>query len=104
MEDLLQAIRAAVTQGATDDERAAGIGACRTIVAALEASVGQPMTASPAAPMPPIASIVGALRGLPPEQLLDLAIAKLRAALPADAVVTPVLPLKYHIIQPPRRG
>ncbi len=104
MEPLLEAIRAAVSPDATQEARAAGVGACRTILTALEASAGQPMTASPLAPQAPIANIVGLLRGVPPDQLLDLAIAKLRAALPADAVVTPVRPLKFHIIPPPLRG
>jgi len=35
---------------------------------------------------------------MPPEQLLDLAIARLKAALPAGAEVTPVAPLKFHIL------
>jgi hypothetical protein len=45
-----------------------------------------------------IASVVGALRGVPPDQLLDLAIAKLRASLPAGVEVPKVEPLKFHII------
>src|SRR5262245_20336165 len=89
METLIDAIRAAISDGAPPEARTAGASACRTILAALEAKAGQPIAAptpvsqSPAT-APPIAAIGAALRGLPADQLLDLAIAKLRAMVPAD--------------------
>ena len=107
MSDLLEAIRAAVTADAAPEVRAAGLAACRTILAALESTPGQPLAAAAVAPASAsqIASIVGALRGVPPDQLLDLAIAKLRGALPVGVDVPKVEPLKFHIIPiPPRRG
>jgi hypothetical protein len=106
MDDLLEAIRAAVTAGAAPEARAAGAAACRSILAALDATSGQPMvTAAPASPAPAIANIVSALRGVPPDQLLDLAIAKLRAALPAGVDVARPAPLNFNIVPiPPRRG
>lgn len=55
--------------------------ACRTFLTALGATTGE-LLATPTVQISPIASMVGALRGVPPEQLLDLAIAKLRSALP----------------------
>ena len=76
--------------------------ACRTILTALEATPGQPLAASPINASQ-IASVVGALRGVPADQLLDLAIAKLRAALPADTTLPRVEPLKFHIIPMPTR-
>jgi hypothetical protein len=38
---------------------------------------------------------------MPQDQLLDLAIARLRAALPAGVEVAPVKPLKFHLIPVP---
>lgn len=106
MEKVIEQIRAALAQDATPDARTAGIAACRAVLAALEATPGAPMATATAAPTDtnPIASIVGALRGVPPEQLLDLAIAKLRAALPAGTAVPAIAPLKFHLIPVPRRG
>jgi hypothetical protein len=105
---LVEAITAAIADGASDEARATGAQACRTILAALEATAGEPLTASApavAAPAAPAAAIVGALRGMPAEQLLDLAIARLKAALPPGADVQPTQPLKFHIVPvPPRRG
>ena len=104
MEDLLETIRAAVSPDATAEVRAAGADACRTILAALDATPGRAMAATAVAQPSPIASIVAALRGVPPDQLLDLAISKLRAALPADADVPAATPLKFHIVPVPSRG
>jgi hypothetical protein len=74
-------------------------------------SAEQAPNAPPAAPLgldaATIGAIIGALRGLPPEQLLDLAIARLRAALPADkqpppATATPPQPpVRFHLVQVP---
>ena len=79
---------------ATPETRAVAATAYRSILAALEP---RPAAAPPPS-VPPIASIVSALRGVPPDQLLDLAIAKLRAALPAGADVPPVAPLKFDFL------
>ncbi len=103
MNELLDAIRTAVTTDATDEARAAGADACRTILVALDAKPGQPMSAS-VVDTSPLMSAVSMLRGVPPEQLLDLAIAKLKSALPAGVEAPKVEPLKFHIIQLPPRG
>jgi hypothetical protein len=95
METIVETIRAALADDATPDARAAGVAACRAILAKLE----PPSPPAPAAPMPNIAGIVGALRNVPPNQLLDLAIAKLRGSLPAGTDVPPVTPLKFHLVQ-----
>lgn len=50
-----------------------------------------------------VASMLTALRGLPPEQLLDVAIARLRAALPAEAVPTPGRSIKLQLVPVPAR-
>ena len=96
MDQLIETIRAAIAPDASAEARAAGAQACRTILAALDAASGQPLAAASPIPASPIASIVGALRGVPPDQLLDLAIAKLRAALPAGTEVPKVAPFKFH--------
>ena len=119
METLIESVRAAIANDASDDMRAAGAQACRTILTALEAKAGEPMTlASPpvssatnvatpvantSSPSEQIANVLGALRGVPAEQLLDLAITRLRAALPAGGDSPKVEPLKFHIVQVPAR-
>ena len=104
MDNVIESIQAAVATDATPEARAAGIAACRMILSALEGTPGEPLAA--AVPVGPsqISSIVGALRGVPPDQLLDLAIAKLRAALPTGTEVPAVAPLKFHIVPISRRG
>ena len=105
MDNLIESIRAAVASDATAESRAAGVAACRTILAALDATPGQAF--APAAVMPDastIAAAVGALRGVPPDKLLDLAIQRLRAALPAGVEVSAAQPLKFHIVSIPTRG
>lgn len=110
MDDLIEAIRVACASDATDDIKQRGAQACRTILTALDAKAGEPL----AAPTPPltdtaptaetvpagtqIAALVGALNGVPPEQLLDMAIARLRAALPKDTPAAAVAPLRFQII------
>ncbi len=103
MDELIESIRAGVAAEASPEARAAGANACRTLLTALEAVAGQPMSLPVATPSP-VAAAVAMLRGVPPDQLLDLAIARLRAALPADAEAPRVEPLKFHIIQLPSRG
>ncbi len=105
METLIEAIRNAVATDAGDDVRKAGANACRTILIALEAKPGEPLAAavelaspSASAPPPPLAAMVGALRGMPPDQLIDLAIARLRAALPADEALPQVSPVRFQLV------
>jgi hypothetical protein len=86
IDTLIESVRAAVTDGATPEARTEGIAACRSILAALEPAPAASPTAQPEpAPQIPIAAIASALRGANPDQLLDLAIAKLRTLVPADA-------------------
>lgn len=101
METLFETIRAAVADGASEEARAAGAQACRTLLAALETPAGAPLAAAPVE-TPPIAQMVATLRGVPMEQLLDLAIAQLRSKLPAGAEAPKAEPVKFHIVQLPR--
>jgi hypothetical protein len=78
MNDLLEAIRLAVADGATAEQKVGGAQACRTLIAALDAEPGKPLPAPVA--LPPI----GPLANINAGQALDLLIARLRAALPAN--------------------
>jgi hypothetical protein len=104
MTELIESIQAAVQADASPEIRATGVMACKTILAALEAQPGQPIATAAPFDTSKIASVVGALRGVSPDQLLDLAIAKLRSVLPAGSEVPKVEPLKFHLIQIPRVG
>lgn len=77
MEPLIEAIRAAVTVGATSDQKRQGAEACRTILTALDAEPGKPLATS-------TTGVAHALAGMDPGTALDLLIAKLTAALPKD--------------------
>jgi hypothetical protein len=97
MHDPIEIIRIALTPDATPEARAAGAVACRAILAALDSTTA-PSAGAPTLNAEAIASVVAALRGVAPEQLLDLAITKLRSALPAGAQVSPVRPIKFHLV------
>jgi hypothetical protein len=98
MEDLLETIRVATAPDATADTRAAGAAACRALL--IELDVRPNEATDVVLPQPAqIATLIRSLRGVPAEQLLDLAIAKARSLLPADVSVAPVAPLKLHIVE-----
>jgi hypothetical protein len=69
MNELIGAIRTAVADGATTEQKAAGVQACRTISTALGTEPGEPFTL-PGMPLP-VTSRVSI------DQILDLAIARL---------------------------
>lgn len=111
MENLIESIKNALASDASEDARASGAQACRTILAALETPAGEPLataTVSSSTTTPessPLLAAVAALRGLPPEQLLDLAIARLKAALPAGAEAPQVRRLRVPLVAVgPSRG
>ncbi|HWO21280.1 MAG TPA: hypothetical protein VNO30_21080 [Kofleriaceae bacterium] len=127
MDSHIEAIHLALQAGASDEAKQGGIRACRAILAALEAATppdastarptepaappppfmpdtvpaaSPPPMASAAAPppVPDVAALVGALRGMPPEQLLDLAIARIRTALPPGPPVSTPAPIRFHLV------
>lgn len=118
MDTLLDSIRAAITDGATDDTKRAGADACRAILAALDATPVAPLAVAQTAPdpdrphIPPtaagIATAIAALRNIPGDQLLDLAIAKLRALIPTEGAPTPPAAFRVPLVPLPvtrdRRG
>ena len=77
MTDLLDCIRIALAEGASPEQKQAGAAACCAVYAALSPSPGVPI------------SVPHALRaGVDVDQVLDVAIAKLRSMLSPDANVT----------------
>ncbi len=87
MESLLEAVRVATANGASTDQKAAGVLACRTIIAALDTEPGKPIVL----PGTPSASQPAARVSL--DQVLDMMIAKLSAvASEHDKSPAPALP------------
>lgn len=70
MNELIDAIRTAVADGATAEQKAAGVLACRTIASALDTEPGKPLTLPGVAPMASTSRVSI-------DQVLDLAIARL---------------------------
>lgn len=103
---LIESIRVATADGATDEARAEGASACRALLDLLDPKPDAPIAPAPMAqPLPPpnlpIAAIASAIRGMPPDQLADLLIAKLRTLVPAGAEVAPVHKLNIPFIKMP---
>lgn len=110
MIDLIEVIRSATALDATAEARAAGAQACRAILASLEpqpSTEAMPTPSIPtAAPVDPavdpaiaqLAHLASGLRGVPMEQLLDLAIARLRNALPKDAPMPTVEGVRFQLV------
>jgi hypothetical protein len=102
-ESLIESIRVATADGATSEARTTGAAACRTLLAVLDAKPGEAI----AMPSPPpqsasaITTALGALRGVPPEQLLDLVIAKLRSLVPVEAPAAQPFKLVFPTIRVP---
>lgn len=112
---LLDAIRRGVTANADEPARAAARDACRAIAIALGAAPIEPSTTTRSEPErgagtgertpvagSPVKAIVDTLKKLSPDQLLDLAIQRLRVALPSDsAAVAPSEPVRFQLVQIP---
>jgi hypothetical protein len=77
-----------------------------TVPAALTALLAPPgaPTAAPGFDPVAVAAIVASLRGIPADQLLDLAIMRLRAALPTEKTAAPLAnsqPVRFHVVPLP---
>ena len=81
MTELFAIIRTAIAPNASRDERAAGAKACRTLIAALDARAGRTSSEPDAA-----------LRKIPSERLLEMAIAKIRRVSVPDACRPALVP------------
>lgn len=81
MQELIEVIRAAVTTGATNEQKAAGLQACRTIITALDTEPGKPLV--------PPSLLATSLATRPTlDQMLDLAIARLSTIASAHDAAT----------------
>ena len=86
MQELIEAIRVAVASDASHDQKASGVQACRTILAALDTEPGKPI-ALPGISAPGSASRVSV------DQVLDLMIGRLATmAAERDAYAAPPAP------------
>jgi hypothetical protein len=93
MQELIDAIGAAVASGATTEQKASGVQACRTIIAALDTEPGKPL-------VPPIAVSAPTRPSL--DQMLELAIARLTTIANArDAATAP--PATQNVSAAPRQ-
>ncbi|MBA3459505.1 MAG: hypothetical protein H0T46_06065 [Deltaproteobacteria bacterium] len=88
MEHLIETIRGAIAHDASDETRAAGANACREILRSLEPEPAPVPAVASAPALTQVAQLVTAFRGVPIDQLLDLAIVKLRSVVPADTAPT----------------
>jgi hypothetical protein len=95
MENVLDTIRAALAPEAPAEARAAGIEACRAVLTALGAAPAEPQPPRPPEVGPLAQAVAGLIRTTPPDQLLDMLVAKLRAAVPADTKLE--VPTKINI-------
>jgi len=81
MDELVELIRAATANGATTEQKAAGVQACRTILAALDTEPGKPLV--------PPSLLATSLATRPTlDQMLDLAIARLSTIASAHDAAT----------------
>ena len=103
MENLIDAIRTAVASEASSEARSAGADACRTILAALEGQRSAPLAQSPH-PAAALQTAIAMLRGIPVDQLLDVAITRIKAALPPGAVPDDVQRLNIPLVIVPQLG
>lgn len=105
MENVIESIRLATQPDADDAVRAEGVRACRAVLAALDATQGAPL--APAPEVSPMQAVVAGLSNMSVEQLLDLAIVRLKAIVPASAPPKPTLPvqpLRIPLLQIPPKG
>jgi len=128
LQELVATIRTSVAPGVTAEARAAGAAACRAILAALDAQIGQPLVATTAAPttaQPPHSSasplarmlsqlvampreqltgLLSQLAAMPREQLIDFLNNRLRSALPPGTPTRVSAGPRFHLIQIPQLG
>src|SRR5262245_10637660 len=113
-EALLEMIRRGLAPDADPTARANALDVCARIVQAfspppvnlapaahvptMPPPFAMPQGLAPPAPASPLAAAVGMLRNLPPEQLFDLAIQRLRAALPQGTTVPESKGIQFQLV------
>jgi hypothetical protein len=109
---LITSIRAAVTRGASNETRAAGATACRSILAVLEAKPGQPLAAtpqrtSPTSPASPLASLLSQpgllskLAAMSRDELITV-LKQITGAMPVRATAPTTAAPRFHLIEIPQ--
>lgn len=93
---LLEQLRLGLKEQATPHERQLALAAGHELLRTLE-----PPAVRPTLDPQQLALLVRALRGVPLERVLDIAIAKLQAALPAGAVVPTANGTKFPLVPLP---
>ena len=86
MEELIDKIRAAMAADATAEARTAGAAACRCVLALIEP------TPTPAIPPDVVPKMVAMVRGMDLDQLLGVAVERLRAVTTARGETVPTEP------------
>lgn len=118
MDAILDTIAIAARPGASDEERRRGASACRALAESLDVRALAPLAevldgqAAPAADASAITALlapvggVNPFAGLTPDQILDLAIARLRSAVGDAAPEATSLgqPLRVQLVPIPRRS
>jgi hypothetical protein len=100
-DEIIAHIRAAFAPEATPEARTRAADTCRAILGVLAPEKVAAATPSSSLPHPNAAALASAVRGMPPDQLLDLVIARLRAVLPAGVEVPNASPISFHLIPVP---
>ena len=103
METLIESIRLAIAPDTTPEARATGAHACRAILKTLEPTPPESIdTRSAPSGAAQLTNLVTALRGAPADQLLDLAIGKLRTMVPNAPAPPPRPGFSVPLIQVPQ--
>lgn len=110
MDNYFDTIRAATAPDASEEARSAGRFAARALLVALDTKPGESVELAPnpenakttaASDIAmPIIQLISMLKGVPPDKLIDFAIAKLQAKVGDDAPVQ-VTPVKFRLIPLP---
>lgn len=93
MNELIEAIRIAVAEGATTEQKAVGVQACRTIAAALGTEPGKPLVLSGVSPVQTTSRVSI-------DQVLDLMIAKLSLVAKENETQQPPMPTQSTASEP----
>jgi hypothetical protein len=108
LDRLISSIRASVAPGVSAEMRSAGAAACRALLTALEAQVGQPLMpgapatlATPATPAATLASLLTQLASMPREQILEFLRNRFPAGAPPSGPISRITGPRFHLIQLP---
>lgn len=88
MESTFDTIGTALAEGATPEQRVAGVAACHALLGALGAQPTSSSSTSSSPSPPAFVASAHPLGSLPIDQVLDLVIVKLRSILPPDQAAT----------------